>query len=204
MVSEAEDIFSELKTKRKVDDFFYPGISMDIQIPDGLKGEISGITRLLGENNFETDSSNVFNVMKLKKKLLNEYTSNATYRENLNDYKTLMQNEVKPIGSPIPFELLLVDGLTIIFLSVIARFGLSFANEAGKIVARKILDGDKGRQARKYNMTLKEYRFLMNETIKWIQEKKTLVSFAKKMRKRKRTRKDPKKVRQNPKHSKTT
>lgn len=191
MSSTLEIISSELKGKYKIDEFFYPGISMNIQIPDGLRGEISEIIRLLEKDHLEANSMNVYQVMQFKKKLLTEYTDNRERRKALKAYQELLETKVKPVGTAIPLELVLVDGLVIILLSIVARFGLSFADEAGKIAARKLLDNEE-KQAKRHNMTVEEYRFLKTEAVTWIEEGETIRSFTKeiKIKKRKGTTKN--------------
>ena len=162
-----KEILNELKAKHKVDEFFYPNISMNIQVPDGLEGEVSGIARVLKSSGFEVTATNVLRVMDLKKKLLTKYTSETGRQKILTDYQELLATKVKPVGTVLPLELILVDGLVIILLSMIAKFGLSFADEAGKILARKVFDNDK-KQSEKLNMTEDEYRFLKTEAKFWI------------------------------------
>lgn len=185
MSSTLEVISSELKERYKIDEFFYPDISMNIQIPDGLKGEISEIIQLLKKNHFEVNSMNVYQVMQFKKKLLTEYRDNHKRRKVLEAYQELLEKKVKPVGSAIPLQLVLVDGLVIILLMIVARFGLSFADEAGKIAARKLLDKEK-KQAKRHNMTVEEYRFLKTEAVSWIEEGKTIRSFTKEIKKKKK------------------
>jgi hypothetical protein len=189
MPSTLELIISELKEKHKIDEFFYPDISMNIQIPDGLKGEISEITQLLEKNHLEANSENVYQVMKFKKKLLTEYKDNNERRKVFNAYQELLEKKVKPIGSAIPLELTFVDGILLILLYMVVRFGTSFLDEAGKITARKLLDNKKDnekKQAKRHNMTVEEYSFLKTEAVTWVEEGKTFRSFVKKIRKKKK------------------
>jgi len=186
MSSISNAISSELKKKHRIDEFFYPDISMNIQIPDGFKGEISEIIQLLEKNHFEVDSMNVYYIMQFKKKLLAEYRER---KKILKAYQELLETKVKPVGTTIPLDLVLVNGLVIILLSVVARFGLSFADEAGKIAARKLLDDEK-KQAKRHNMTVEEYHFLRTEVIAWIEEGATIKSLVKEI-KIKKKRKGP-------------
>jgi hypothetical protein len=178
MSSISNAISSELKKKYGVDEFFYPDISMNIQIPNGFEGEIFEIVQLLEKNHFEIDSMNVYHIMQLKKKFLGDYHKR---KKILEAYQKLLETKVRPIGMTIPLDLVFVNGLVIILLSIVARFGLSFADEAGKIAARKLLDDEK-KQAKKYNMTIEEYRFLQTEVKAWIEEGTTIKSFVKKMK----------------------
>jgi len=181
------EILNELKAKYKVDEFFYPNISMNIQVPGGLEGEISDISRVLKSSGFEITATNVLQVMELKKKLLTKYTSEAERQKILADYQELLATRVKPVGTVLPLELILVNGLVIILLSMVAKFGLSFADEAGKILARKVFDEDK-KQSKKLNMTEDEYRFLKTEAKVWIDtEGNKLVEIKKSSRVRKKS-----------------
>ena len=185
MPSTLELVTSELKGKYKVDEFFYPDISMNIQIPDGLKGEISEVIQLLKKNHFEVNSMNVYQVMQFKKELLTEYKDDRKRRKVLEAYQELLEKKIKPVGSAIPLDLVLVDGLVIILLYIAARFGLSFVDEAGKIAARRLL-GNAKKQPKRHNMTVEEYHFLKTEAVTWIEEGKTFRSFVKEIRKKKK------------------
>jgi hypothetical protein len=105
----------------------------------------------------------------------------------LTDYQELLATKVKPVGTVLPLELILVNGLVIILLSMVAKFGLSFADEAGKILARKVFDEDK-KQSEKLNMTEDEYRFLKTEAKVWVDtEGNKLVEIKKSTRVRKKS-----------------
>jgi hypothetical protein len=177
-----KNIASELRAKHKVDEFFYPNISMNIQIPDGLEGEISDIARVLKKSGLEVSSSNVLRVMELKKDLLTRYAGENKRQKIVIEYQELLEKKVKPVGSAIPLELIFVNGIVIILLSVVARFALSFADEAGKIMARRILDDDK-KQSKKANMTIDEYCFLKTEA-KYLIDKEVPVLISLKRSKR--------------------
>jgi hypothetical protein len=182
-----KEILNEIKAKHKVDEFFYPNISMNIQVPGGLEGEISDIAQVLKSSDFEVTATNVLQVMELKKKLLTKYTSEAERQKILTDYQELLATKVKPVGTVLPLELILVNGLVIILLSMVAKFGLSFADEAGKILARKVFDEDK-KQSEKLNMTEDEYRFLKTEAKVWVDtEGNKLVEIKKSTRVRKKS-----------------
>lgn len=174
------DICSQLKKTYRVDEFFYPNISMDIEMPNGLEGEVGGIIKALSNLGYEVNVANVFQVMNLKRSFLLKYAADEEGKKLIASYRELLTTRVKPVGSAIPVELLFVDGLVVILLSVIARFGVSFADEAGKILARKLLGSDR-REAKKHNMTAHEYRFVKNEALILVEEGKTIKSFARKM-----------------------
>lgn len=184
MTSKPQAISSELKKKHNVDEFFYPDISMGIQIPDGLSGEISEIVKLLQKNHFEVNSANVYQVMKFKKELLAEYKDKPKRIKVLEAYRELLEEKIRPVGSAIPLDLTFVGGVVVILVYLAARFGGSFADEAGKIAARRLLDNPK-KQAKRHNMTVEEYSFLETEAVTWIDGKK-FRSFVKEIRKKKK------------------
>jgi len=179
------DICFELREKYNVDEFFYPNISMDMEIPNGFEGEVSEIVKALTSYGYEISVANVFQVMALKKELFLKYTGSEKGKELLASYRDLLVTKVKPVGTTIPTDLIFINGLVLILLSVIARFGLSLADEAGKIVARKLLDNEE-KQAKKHNMNVDEYRFVKNEVVIWIEERNAVISLIQKMQKRKR------------------
>jgi hypothetical protein len=162
-MSSAKEITSKLRSKYKVDEFFYPDISMSTQIPDGLEGEVADILELLTENEFEASAENVLRVVQLKKELLTEYCSEPE-KKTLSKYQELLATKVKPVGSAIPIDLIFVDGLVLIALSMLAKFGYSFAAESGKLLARKVFRNNK-MDSKKLKMTEAEYQFLKPEVV---------------------------------------
>jgi hypothetical protein len=154
-----KDITSKLRSKYKVDEFFYP----DIQVPDGLEGEVADVLQLLKENGFEASADNVLNVMQLKKGLLSNYCSEPE-KKTLTQYQELLATKVKPVGSAMPLDLVFVNGLVIVALSVLARFGYSFADESGKLLAHKVFKDDK-KESEKLKMVKAEYQFLKPEVV---------------------------------------
>ena len=181
------DIISDLREQHKVDEYFYPRISMDIDLRNGLKGEIVDITKLLQENGFETTIENVFRIMDFKRKLLARYGETTEGKMTTAEYRKMLLEEIKPAGITIPIELVLVNGLLALLLYVIARFAGSFADESGKIMAQRLLEKDKER-SKQLNLDIREYRFLKNETAIFIQDGKTLVFLKQKLKKKREKR----------------
>jgi len=173
------EISNELRAKHKIDEFFYPNISMNMQIPDGLEGEISDIARVLKESGLEVNTTNVLRLMELKKKLLIKYTSKAEREKVVTAYRELLATKIKPVGTALPLELILVDGVVVILLSVLGRFVMSFVDEAGKILARKVFDDDE-KQSKKVNMTMEEYHFLKTEAKFWFDAEGNMLASLKK------------------------
>jgi hypothetical protein len=183
MSSLVNEIISDLREKYKVDEYFYPKISMDIDISNGLKGEVADITKALQENGFETTSENTFQIMEFKKKLLKRYNETMEGKEITTEYRRLLLEDVKPTGITIPIEFVLINGLIILLLYCASRFVGSFADESGKIMARKLLEKDKER-SKELNMDIREYRFLKNETIILIQDEKVFMFIKEKLKKK--------------------
>jgi len=183
MSSLVKDISLDLREKYKVDESFYPKISMDIDILDGFEGEIADILKDLQKNGFEITSENAFRIMEFKKKLLVRYSETKEGKRTTTKYRRMLLEDIKPTGITIPIELVLVNGLIALLLYVIARFAGSFADESGKMMARKLLDKDEER-SKELNINIKEYRFLKNEVAIFIQNGKTLNSLKKKVKKK--------------------
>jgi len=173
MSSLANDITLELKQRYNVDEYFYPEVSMDIEIPNGLIGEVTDISKILEKNGFKVTTENVFRIMELKKSLLERYDETVGGKKSKAEYRKMILEDVKPIGVTIPIDFLLVNGIIMLLLFVAGRFLGSFADEAGKIVARKLLDDEK-KLSKEQNMTIKEYKFLKNQTVILIEEGKDL------------------------------
>jgi hypothetical protein len=155
-----DEILFDVKTNHNIDQYFYPRISMETDLDRGLRGEVKTIVEMLEKNGFAASSENVANTMQLKKTLLEKYEMQE--RKTVDDYRKLLLEEVKPVGSAIGIELLLVNGIVILALYMLGRFAGSFADEAGKIAAKKLLEKDE-KQAKKLNMSTNEYRIFVRE-----------------------------------------
>lgn len=164
MSSLAKNIALELKQEYKVDEYFYSGFSMDIDFPNGLIGEVAEISKLLEKNGFRVTTKNVFHIMKLKESLLKRYSETADGKKSMAEYRKMILEDIKPVGATIPIEILLANGIILLLISVAGRFLWSFLDEAGKITARKLL-GDEKKLSKEHNMTIKEYKFLKNQTV---------------------------------------
>jgi hypothetical protein len=149
---------------------------MDIDLPNSLAGEVTSISQLLAKHGFKVNFENVFLMMKLKKALLNRYNETESGKRSKVSYNVMILKEIKPIGLTIPLELLLVDGVILLTFFIASRFLGSFADEAGKIAARRLL-GDGPENAKEHNMSPKEYNFIRNQTIILMEEENSLVLF---------------------------
>ena len=147
-----------------MDEYFYPTISMEIDIPNGLIGEVTEISQLLKKNGFRVTTENVFNVMELKKSLIRRYNETAEGKKSKAEYSRIILEDIKPTGITIPVDFLLVNGIVLLLLFVAYRFLGSFADEAGKIAARKLL-GDEKKLSKEHNITINEYKFLRNQAM---------------------------------------
>lgn len=188
MPTSIEDINLELRNKHTVDEFFYPDISMNIEIPNGLKGEVMENTKLLEMNGFEITAENVFIIMKSKRQLLLQYKRSKKGKKILEDYRQLLMKAVKPVGTTMPTDLMFVTALLGLLAYIVARFAGSFADEAGKILARRLLENEK-KMAREQNVTTDEYRFIKNQAIILIQNSRIVNSLSRQLKKEKKRRK---------------
>jgi hypothetical protein len=158
---------------------------MGVQIPDGLEGEVADVLQVLKNNGFEGSVENVLSVLQLKKELLSKYCFEPE-KKMLREYQELLATKVKPVGTAIPLDLILVNGLVLIGLSMLAKFGYSFADESGKLLAHKVFKDDK-KESKKLKMTEDEYRFLKPQVVIIMSEKsKALVSLKKDPKKKPR------------------
>jgi hypothetical protein len=121
--------------------------------------------------------------MEFKKELLAKYSETTEGKSAVMRYRRILLEKVKPTGITMPIDLILVNGLIAVLLYVLARFAGSFADESGKIAARKLLENDK-ECSRELKITTEEYRFLRNEGIIIIQEGDTISSLRKKLKKK--------------------
>jgi hypothetical protein len=180
-----EDIAADLRKNYKVDEFFYPSISMDIDLPQGFKGEVDNVTEILEKNGFATTSENAFQILTLKKNLLAKYTDKVEGRKVVTEYNKLLGKK-EPVGSIVSPEYFLVSGLIAIFLYGLARFVGSFTDEAGKLAARKLFDKAETRKQlmKELNLNVNEYNLLGKEIVIIINEdSKSIEAIRKKLRK---------------------
>jgi len=178
-----KEISLSLRQKYSVNEQFYPKISMETDIPEGLEGEINRIMKALQENELEITEENVFHVMEFKKELLQRYIQTPKGKETIAKYRRLLLEEIRPTGITIPIELLLANGLLVLLLYMIGRFAGSFADESGKLLARRLLEKDK-ECSKALNMNVEEYRFLREEATTFILDGKTLEILRKNLKKR--------------------
>ena len=146
---------------------------MEIDVANGLVGEVTQISKVLEKNGFAVNTENVFHVMELKELFLRRYSETAEGRKSKAEYRRMILEDIKPTGITAPIELLFVNGIIILSLYVAARFMGSFVDEAGKMVARKLLDHEK-KVSKELNLTVKEYKFLKNQVVILIEEGKDL------------------------------
>jgi hypothetical protein len=154
-----------LREKYGVNEFFYPNISMDVDLPYGLEGEVKDIINLLNKAGIKTTPENVFYTMRVKKKLLSIYKTTTNGTQVLEKFKEVISEHVKPVGVTIPTEIIFVSGVTAFLLYLATRFADSFMSEAGRILARKALARDRKKMAKEFNLTLTEYKFLERQII---------------------------------------
>jgi len=176
----AARIAKQLRSEHDVSEFFYPDISIDLDLPNGLQGEVDDILELLDRNGFQTTLENVLQIMKLKRSLILRYKESNKGKRILEEYNNLLRKHIKPVGITIPLELLFASGIGALLIFVGARFLGSFADEAGKIAARRLL-GDEKEVARNHNMNLKEYQFIRNQTLVLIENEDEIISLIKKL-----------------------
>jgi hypothetical protein len=180
----SDDITTNLRRNYKVDEYFYPSISMDIDLPQGFKGEVENVIQGLEKNGFAMTSENTFQVINLKKRLLAKYTDRVEGKKVVREYNEMLR-EKEPIGSIVPPEYLLVSGLIAIFLYGLARFAGSFADEAGKLAARKLFDKSRKQLLKELNLNANEYNLLSNEIVVIIKEdSKSIEALRKRLKKK--------------------
>lgn len=181
MLSVTDRIHLDLKKRYNVDEHFYPKISMDLDIPGGFRGEIADTIETLQKNGFHVSSESVFSIIELKKTLLGTYSETAKGKEKVLKYRKLLLEDMKSIGTGLPVEIILANGLVVVMLYLLARFTGSFVDEAGKIMARKLLEGGKER-SKKLNLDVREYSFLKEETMILVKDGELLDSLRKRLK----------------------
>jgi hypothetical protein len=181
----SHDISEELRRNHEVDEYFYPNISMDIDLPQGLKGEITGVKMILEKNGFAGNSENIFRIMSLKKDLLSEYCQETRGRKVVREYSVVVRKN-EPVGSIVPLDYLFVGGLIVVLLYGLKRFIGSFADESGKLLARRLFGQSKTRKElmKELSVSVNEYKILNNEIIVFIERNaESLDTLRKKLKK---------------------
>jgi hypothetical protein len=145
---------------------------MNIDFPQGFSGEVDNIKQVLESNGFLATSENVFQIMKFKKHLLSKYSEGAKEKTTISQFSKILRKK-EPIGSIVPIEYLFVGGLIGIVVFALARFTGSFADEAGKIAARKLFDKKETRKQLSKGFSLIEEDGELLETLKKRLRKKT-------------------------------
>lgn len=185
----SDSVIEELRKVHKIDESFYPNISMEIDLPNGLKGEIDNIKGILSENGFTEDMENILRVLEFKKHLLSKYDNKAVWKDTTIEYRKEILSAKEPIGSTAPIEYLLVSGLIGVLLFALYKFTGSFFDETGKIAARRFFGKKEIRKylTKKRAMTSKEYNFFANQVIVIFQEDgKSLETLRKNLKKTRR------------------
>lgn len=161
---------------------------MDIDLPQGLKGEINGVKTILEKNGFAGNSENIFQIMSLKKELLSKYGQETRERQVIGEYSAIVCKS-EPVGSIVPLDYLFVGGLIIVLLYGLKRFVGSFADESGKLLARRLLGQSQTRKEliKELNVSENEYKILNNEIVVFIERNgESLDILRKKLKKAKR------------------
>ncbi len=173
----SKTVKNELRKKHQVDEYFYPKVDMDVDLPKGLQGEIEKTILLLENNGFSATSENVFQIMTLKKNLITKYSSGTTEKQVLEDYATLLKQR-QPIGSVGPIDYYLVAGIVAVLMYIFGKFGGSFLEEAGKIAAKKFLKKNETKKQLQKELKIdqKEYNLFANQIIIIIDKKPSEVS----------------------------
>jgi hypothetical protein len=166
----SDDVAADLRRTYAINEYYYPNISMDIDLPQGFEGEISNISRILEKNGFAVTSKNIFQIMSFKKSLITKYGGKVEEKV-MTEYNDILR-EKEPVGSIVPPEYFLVSGLVAVFLFLLARFATSFADEAGKLLARKLFrKGEVRKQLLKeLSINAREYNFFSNQIMVIINE----------------------------------
>lgn len=185
MILVSSEELDVLKKKYKVDEFLYPKISMDIDLPGGLKSEVVSIKKTLSNNGFDVTPESIFQIMELKKRLLEGYLEPERTPE-LAQYKKIVLSK-EPVGSIIPLDYYLVGGLVTLVLYAIGKFTGSFAEESGKLMAQRLFKQKTTQRklSKKLDLTQEEYAFLVNEVIIILNDQKRMKELRKALKNRK-------------------
>jgi hypothetical protein len=173
----SKTVKDELRKKHRVDEYFYPKVDMDVDLPKGLQGEIEKTILLLENNGFPATSENVYQIMTLKKNLITKYSSGTAEKQVLEDYATLLKQK-QPIGSVGPIDYYIVVGIVAILMYTFGKFGGSFLEEAGKITAKKFLKKNETKKQLQKELKIdqKEYNLFANQIIIIIDKKPSDIS----------------------------
>jgi hypothetical protein len=161
-----DNIENELRKKYEVDEYFYPKVDMAVDFPKGLYSEIQKIAKLLKNNGFAVTTENIYTLMDFKRKLLEKYSNESERKKVLKNYTNLIKQK-QPVGSVFGIEYYLVVGIIGVLVYVLGKFVGSFSEEAGKIAAQKLLNGEKTQKDIQEELKIDkdEYNIFSNQSI---------------------------------------
>lgn len=126
-------VSSDLEEKYDVDDYFYPKISFELEVPGQLRGEVGRIQEQLRKVKVEPTAKAVYTVLCLKRDLVRKYFKNP---EQINQFRDQIAGRIKPIGAISPLEYSFATIVLVLAFSYLKSFG----DELGRISARKLLN----------------------------------------------------------------
>lgn len=151
-----------LERKHRIGDDYYPGCSLHLQIAGGLAGDAFRSLELLSRVGQPERGDTVLAVMQTRKSLMKYYTS--AREASIAKFNAILLDKVRPIGgiSPAVYELAQTILIALVTYGGF-RFVGSFASEAGKIAAQKLLAKEPQAVASELNIQIELVDFLKSE-----------------------------------------
>jgi hypothetical protein len=152
-------ITSQLEKEYGVDDYFFPNISFELEVPGHLRGEVQRIRKQLQKAKIEADKETVYSALSSKRDLIKRYSGHPG---SIKLFKDQIVKRIRPVGAVSSIEYLLA---TIVF-GIAFSYLKSFADEAGKISARRLLSQkDEHRIARQIKCSAAEIRLAKPDAV---------------------------------------
>lgn len=153
-----ERIRSQLETKYGVDDYFYPNISFELEVPGGLTGEVRRIRTHLRHAGVATTVPSIHYALSVKRNLIRRLRKS----KRIDLYRQYIAKRVRPVGALPPVEYLFAT----IVLWMATFFLKSFSEEAGRVSAGALLGRHKDREiSRNIGCSVTEVRLARPETV---------------------------------------
>jgi len=152
-------ICARLETEFNVNDYFYPTLSFELDVPGHLSGEVQKIHKYLRSVHIEPTLRNIYEMLSVKRRLIQRYSRNPRL---LVQYREYVARQVRPVGAVGPLEYTLAT-----IVMVLATFFLrGLLEESGRISARRLFERHSDRDlSRKIGCNITEVRLARRDAV---------------------------------------
>jgi len=157
--ADIDAICTRLETEFNVNDYFYPGLSFELDVPGHLSGEVQKIQKYLRQIHVEPTPSNIYEMLSVKRRLVQRYSRN---KRLLAQYREYVAGQVRPVGAVGSLEYMFAT--TVMILATLFLKG--FLEESGRISARRLFERHSDRDlSRKIGCNITEVRLARRDAV---------------------------------------